>query len=184
MAGPMRATQCPRFPMTNINESFARRSWPRAVAGGLMAALSGCATGTAVMTHELKIVPPGDAPLESSTVVAIRALPALVCGLDGGASTAPVYALHIALPGAPPGQPVYAEDTKSLDCAGRACVLVTQVRALPDGPAWRTAQLTIRSCATVESAKSWIGDAIVSPGGDSDSMTVRFMWRGDAWIKE
>jgi len=180
----MRATQGPRFPMTNINEPFARRSWPRAVAGGLMAALSGCATGTAVMTHEPKIVPPGDAPLESSTVVAIRALPALVCGLAGEASMAPVYALHIALPGAPPGQPVYAEDTKSLDCAGRACVLVTQVRALPDGAAWCNAQLTIRSCATVESAKSWIGDAIISPGGESDSMTLRFMWRGDAWIKE
>ena len=170
--------------MKGTGAPTTRRTWSNAVTAGLLAAVSGCTTGTAVMTHDLQIVPPGDTPLESSTVVAVRALPALVCRLDNSAGMPSVYALHIGLPGAEPGQPIYAVNTQSVECAGRECVLVTHIRALPDGASWLNAQLTIRSCETIESATSWIGGPCGRGESASDSTVRRFVWGGHAWIEE
>ena len=170
--------------MKGTGAPTTRRTWSNAVTAGLLAAVSGCTTGTAVMTNDLQIVPPGDTPLESSTVVAVRALPALVCRLDNSAGMPSVYALHIGLPGAEPGQPIYAVNTKSVECAGRECVLVTHIRALPDGASWLNAQLTIRSCEPIESATSWIGGPCGRGESESDSTVRRFVWGGHAWIEE
>lgn len=148
----------------------------------ILAGISGCQFSKTLESHDPSIVPQGDVPLEASTVAAIRALPWIICGLRTGDGQLAVFAVHVALPGAEPGQPIYVVHTKSVDCSGYACSVVTQVRAMPEGPAWRNAELTARRCDSVDAATSWLAEPHHGSEGTAAPSTQRFVWRGDAWI--
>lgn len=148
----------------------------------ILAGISGCQFSKTLESHDPSIVPHGDFPLEASTVAAIRALPPVICGLRTGDGQLAVFAVHVALPGAEPGQPIYVVHTKSVDCSGYACSIVTHVRAMPEGPAWRNAELTVRRCDSVDAATSWLAEPHHGSEGTAVPSTQRFVWRGDAWI--
>lgn len=148
----------------------------------IWAGISGCQFSKTLESHDPSIVPQGDVPLEASKVAAIRALPSIICGLRTGDGQLAVFAVHVALPGAEPGQPIYVVHTKSVDCSGYACSVVTQVRAMPEGPAWRNAELTVRRCDSVDAATSWLAEPHHGSEGTAVPSTQRFVWRGDAWI--
>ena len=148
----------------------------------IWAGISGCQFSKTLESHDPSIVPQGDVPLEASTVAAIRALPSIICGLRTGDRQLAAFAVHVALPGAEPGQPIYVVHTKSVDCNGYACSVVTQVRAMPEGPAWRNAELMVRRCDSVDAATSWLAEPHHGSEGTAAPSTQLFVWRGDAWI--
>ncbi len=159
-------------------------SYPRLlpVGAAICLGMSGCQFSKTLESHDPSIVPQGDVPLEASTVAAIRALPSIICGLRTGDRQLAAFAVHVALPGAEPGQPIYVVHTKSVDCNGYACSVVTQVRAMPEGPAWRNAELMVRRCDSVDAATSWLAEPHHGSEGTAAPSTQLFVWRGDAWI--
>lgn len=170
---------------TSMSQRFHRHlSYSSFLLAGtaILAGISGCQFSKTLESHDPSIVPQGDVPLEASTVAAIRALPWIICGLRTGDGQLAVFAVHVALPGAEPGQPIYVVHTKSVDCSGYACSVVTQVRAMPEGPAWRNAELTARRCDSVDAATSWLAEPHHGSEGTAAPSTQRFVWRGDAWI--
>ena len=159
-------------------------SYPRLlpVGAAICLGMSGCQFSKTLESHDPSIVPQGDVPLEASTFAAIRALPSIICGLRTGDRQLAAFAVHVALPGAEPGQPIYVVHTKSVDCNGYACSVVTQVRAMPEGPAWRNAELMVRRCDSVDAATSWLAEPHHGSEGTAAPSTQLFVWRGDAWI--
>ncbi len=144
--------------------------------------LASCEFWNALEAHDPSIVPQAEISLERSTVAAIRALPSLLCGLDAHDPQAAGFAIHVALPNAEAGQPMYVVNEKMIDCAGNSRTIVTRIRAKPDGPAWRDAQLTVRAFEDRNAAATWLDLDAVRWNDPVDASTQQFIWHGDVWI--
>ena len=160
------------------------RSYSRLLPAGaaICVGMSGCQFGKALEAHDPTIMPQDDAPLETSKVAAIRALPPVICGLRGSDDQIAIFAVQVTLPGADPGQPLYVMSRTSIDCGGHACSVVSRVRAMPEGAAWRNAEMTVRRCASVDAATSCFAAPNGGPDEAASPSAHRFVWRGDAWI--